>query len=343
MVLMKELRCVLPITAEQYRRGHIYTANHYRQSNNQQTQVKTVQTLLFNHKNDEKNNNNGSNNIDEQRINLFSHRQYQLCSFLPVWAEKIIRTNQLAIESKQWDLSNDDSSDQTLKYTSSTFYSVPLLPNKVAFSVETKVHQYNNCSPSSDNCSAAYLVNPFNLSANELSQQTVENINPCNDAQCGISSSNYKSSEDPKLVRSDSLLPLSLNYAAEILNSKRNSPYVVIYSLIRVRVSVLKLLDSKAEQFILDEMTEIYAKLLRLNVCWIEQWKNLSLKQILQAEEGINGRNSQLSSIVSQSNVPVQPAHISPQPGSSSLFGHSNNKASPSPFGSLRSKLRSKL
>ena len=165
-------------------------------------------------------------------------------------------------------------------------YHIPLLGNKVQWTI----HSLAALNDRGD------LHNPFNLSAAQLASRqllrTSLTDSPTLDhLRSSHLSANTSPASDPLLYHSATatrLTPLTAQYAMDCA-----SPFICLYTLIDVRVSVWGV-QTIASEYIARELTAVWCRLLRLLWCWQDEWRDSSWQQEVDREKGeVKGAGSE--------------------------------------------------
>ena len=150
---------------------------------------------------------------------------------------------------------------------STTVYHIPLLGNKVHWTIQSIAVPDDRGD----------IHNLFNLSHTQLAQRQLVHTSLTEDSLLSHSQSTQLApppSEDPKLFCSvHRPTPLGPSYAASC-----TAPFVCLYSLIDVRVSVWGV-QALAEEYIGRELTAVWCRLLRLVWCWQDEWRGRSWQE----------------------------------------------------------------
>jgi len=307
MVIIKEIRSVLPDRTDDYFYGHIYSSFRYKQLRQQQIESFIAEQKLYcagvqAHASNvacSVPNMKAENVIDNEKSSIPTHKShhlyvcklYSLQSWLPIWNQKFVGgDDKLVIESKCW---------YEFPY-SYTVYTVPLLKENVRFTVRTKIVENDRGN----------IDNALQLTAEQIKIREVIRFDITNDASLDLAG--FSSSLDPKFFKSKKhnkgpLLP------GWQLNLK-DDEYMCDYSVITVNVVVWPtVLKSKVEEFIMQHLLDIDMKLKRFTFCFIDDWLNVITSY------------SQLMNLGSQETLrsaSASPSSLSPSSLSASSFAN---------------------
>ncbi len=121
--------------------------------------------------------------------------------------------------------------------------------------------------------------NVFELSSKELKKREVELLDICTSKYAEYKVVNK--AEDPSLVGSAKAKREPL--AADWLK-KYQGPVMCCYKLVRIRCKIFGL-QTKAESYLVTMERDVFLRVHRLVFCWLEDWFDLSLEQVLEAEK----------------------------------------------------------
>jgi len=233
MVLL-ETRVILPLTIDEFKIGYVYTQNRLRKQNSdQKLNVVDIKSHCYQ---------KPGTNVQSQNLGLYTRKNLKILSSIPSWVFKIVPREKILLETQCW---NEYPEVVT------TLYHLPFLGKRVSFSLEQTVLADDD----------GKRKNVFKLNRSELKERKILQVDICDDkiTDClGVAAT-----EDPKRVK-NSRCPLRRGWQIK-------KPHICVYNVFRVDVNIWGI-QTKAEQLILDNIREVYLKILRFTVCWMNDW-----------------------------------------------------------------------
>ncbi|EGC38278.1 hypothetical protein DICPUDRAFT_91445 [Dictyostelium purpureum] len=247
-MLIKEYRITLPLTTEEYRLGQKYMTT--RKSNESSNTGENVEVLERSPFEDEDGNKG-----------TYTHKLFLLNKSLPRYATAILPKSALKIEEKSWN---------SFPHTK-TVYSCPFFGEKFYLCIES-MHKDG----------LEEEENIFNLSKDTLKKRIVDHVDIANDP---IDPKEYKIEEDPNHFKSKltGRGPLTgKNWKKDI------KPAMTCYKLVTVNFNYWGF-QNKIENLVqTNGLREVILKAHRCLICWLDEWINLSEKELEEYENSTN-------------------------------------------------------
>ncbi len=93
-----------------------------------------------------------------------------------------------------------------------------------------------------------------------------------------------KENENPLNLSSAELKVRSLHSSLDQIKNEEKTKFLTICTVLRVSVAVFPLINQRAENFIMNELIEIYSNLQKYLIDWSSEWSSLTLRKILENE-----------------------------------------------------------
>jgi len=254
-MITKEYRICVPLTVQEYERGLLYMiAKASKEESTSGVPMRIVANEKFN------------NDLGK---GFFTHRVINISDRLPDFLKKLfIRKgeNTLQIEEKSWNASTIFGNE---KGVIKTVYTCPLFSTEKFEVVVYSMHQQDDGS----------TVNSHDISPLELKQRIVDYIDIVNDPP---DKRYYRKTEDPRFFHSQ-----KTSHGALRGNWKANAKTLMCsYKLVSVNFSYWGL-QSKVEAMLQDVIRSIYLTTHRQIYVWLDEWINLSMKDLLKLDEEV--------------------------------------------------------
>lgn len=300
---VKEIRAILPFSLTEYAVGHLYGAHRFRHRSASKTATTLVDSAL---------------GVADGTKVVYTHKKFVVTKFLPAWAQKILQTENLAIEAACW--------DEFPRIR--TVYAVPLAASKLSLSMETLFVDGDRGS----------LQNALNLSESELKARQVEYCDIADDKATDML--DPAPEDDPKFFTSKKRErgPLRAGW------QERASPVLCAYTVIRCNVQMWGV-KHMAEDFIVRNLQEVVMKLYRLTFCWMDDWIDMPLEDALALELGGSRADVRLVPPTPSLSGPARSSSIGAQQNAASGAVPSGRSSalSAAPRQSVGNRLREKL
>jgi len=258
-MLVKEVRITMPMSAEEFRRGQLYSCS--KTSILETGGGEGVQILedrpfkgkpMF----------NGMYNSGR-----YTKKIYHLESKAPGWIQKLAPKGALKLHEECWD---------SYPYTRTVSTNPDYMKQDFEARTETLVVDNDR----------GELHNVHHLGADLLSQREVVYIDIAHDA---IEKADYKLEEDPKLFTSKKTGRGPLNS----INWKRQvKPVCTVYKLVTIQFKMW-IVQSYAKSYLFSSQKRLLIQYHRRIFCWIDEWYGLTMNDIRKLERKTNNNLEQ--------------------------------------------------